>query len=142
MNVSQKYMFTETVHTTNEQRLALIKSIIDFFNKSSFSTVIDQYEFYLILDETISNAMEHGNKWDPEKTVTVDIEAPSPTAVKITITDEGEGFDPGEIPPNRGKELTSLRGRGIFIIKKFCSAEWNATGNQVSLAIEIKEINR
>lgn len=138
MNISQEYIFTETVLASNENRLALIKSIIDFFSKKRLSPTIDQYEFYLVLDEAISNAMEHGNKWNPEKKVTVSIQVKSPTTVMIFIKDEGEGFDPNSIPSNQGKGLTSLRGRGIFIIKKFCKVDWNEAGNCVSLSIEVE----
>jgi len=73
--------------------------------------------------ELAKNAMEHGNKSDPDKTVTVSFSI-SPNRIRFFIDDEGEweprndlGFKPGE-----GDELLSTRGRGILIARNL--AKW------------------
>lgn len=73
--------------------------------------------------ELVKNAMEHGNRNDPEKMVTVSFNI-FPNRIRFLIDDEGTwepekalGFNPGE-----GDELLSTRGRGILIARNL--AKW------------------
>ncbi len=73
--------------------------------------------------ELAKNAMEHGNRNDPDKIVTIGISI-FPNRIRYMIDDEGEwepekalGFNPGE-----GDELLSSRGRGILIARNL--AKW------------------
>ncbi len=73
--------------------------------------------------ELAKNAMEHGNKNNPEKTVTVSFSI-FPNRIRFTIDDEGSwepekalGFNPGE-----GNELLLTRGRGVLIARNL--AKW------------------
>ena len=88
--------------------------------------------------EIVINAMEHGNKMDPEKEVMIEIEV-TKEWIKTIITDEGEGFDWSLIAE---KELNiendsideSERGRGIKISNKLYDELWyNEKGNQACL---------
>jgi serine phosphatase RsbU (regulator of sigma subunit)/anti-sigma regulatory factor (Ser/Thr protein kinase) len=72
--------------------------------------------------EAAMNAIEHGNKSDPEKNVQVQVKA-SPRLLSVHITDEG-GSVP--IPDNPAPDLDaklagmqSPRGWGLFLIKQF-----------------------
>jgi anti-sigma regulatory factor (Ser/Thr protein kinase) len=70
--------------------------------------------------EATMNAMEHGNKFEPEVPVAVRVET-SPDLVRISITDQGEAMpemDP-EIPDLELKlaSVQSPRGWGLFLIK-------------------------
>ena len=47
----------------------------------------------LVASEALTNAIEHGNRLDAEKRVTLRLAA-TPALVQIEVTDEGEGFDP------------------------------------------------
>ncbi|NOQ21560.1 MAG: hypothetical protein GQ565_02760 [Candidatus Aegiribacteria sp.] len=73
--------------------------------------------------ELAKNAMEHGNKNDPEKMVTISFNF-FPNRIRFMIDDEGSwepekalGFKPGE-----GKELLLTRGRGVLIARNL--AKW------------------
>ena len=73
----------------------------------------------LVLSEAITNAIEHGNKEDESKLVKV---AATLTAEKlsITVTDEGEGFDPSKVDdPLKEENLLKDGGRGIFLMKLY-----------------------
>jgi anti-sigma regulatory factor (Ser/Thr protein kinase) len=68
--------------------------------------------------EALSNAIEHGNGFDPSRKIHYLIEA-DPRHFVFRIRDEGEGFDPAdylrELPePESGK--IPERGRGLSII--------------------------
>src|SRR5436853_3463483 len=46
--------------------------------------------------EAVANAIKHGNKLDVRKKVTVVFELQGPQ-LEITISDEGQGFDPSKV---------------------------------------------
>jgi serine/threonine-protein kinase RsbW len=70
------------------------------------------------LTEAVNNAIIHGNKNNPEKTVTIKYQV-SPQKIVFTVKDEGDGFNPEEIPdPTTNENIEKTGGRGIFIIKK------------------------
>jgi len=69
------------------------------------------------VSELVNNAICHGNKSSGEKTVKVRI-ARNGKEINITITDQGEGFDPEQIQdPLADENLLKEAGRGIFIVR-------------------------
>lgn len=127
-------IFEENVKTTNDNRIKLIENTISFFENKKYLTTIDHYEFYLILDEAISNAMEHGNQWNIEKHVTLRVFQPEENKMEISIEDQGNGFNPEIIPEQiNGIQAMNPRGRGILIIKKFCDVLWDNNGRIIRM---------
>ena len=76
----------------------------------------------------------HDHKLDPTKKVHVECEI-STAVVRISISDEGAGFDPASVPDCTVDErLEAPGGRGVMLMKSFMtSIEYNATGNAVVL---------
>ena len=71
----------------------------------------------IAVSELVNNAIDHGNKKNEEKRVTVTIEKNS-EAVSLTVTDEGTGFNPDELDdPLAEENLLKVVGRGIFIVR-------------------------
>ncbi len=69
------------------------------------------------VSELVNNAIDHGNKKNEEKRVTVTIEKNS-GAVSLIVTDEGTGFNPDELDdPLAEENLLKEVGRGIFIVR-------------------------
>jgi len=69
--------------------------------------------------EAVANAIKHGNKLDISKKVnaTFDLDG---TDLEITISDQGEGFDPDKVSdPLNPQNLMKTSGRGIFYMKTF-----------------------
>jgi len=75
--------------------------------------------------EAITNAIVHGNKEDETKQVEVNF-ACSAQAVEIEVSDQGEGFDPAEVPdPTAVENLMRTSGRGNFLMRSFMDeVEW------------------
>ena len=79
----------------------------------------EQYRISLAVRECLINALEHGNKSDSRKSIGLDIEC-LPDCVVFTVTDQGEGFDPGHVPdPREDEHLLADSGRGIFLMRTF-----------------------
>jgi serine/threonine-protein kinase RsbW len=69
--------------------------------------------------ESVTNAVRHGNKLDASKRVIIRFEYGA-DEFAVTVEDEGEGFNPGEIPdPLAEENLLRASGRGIFFMKNF-----------------------
>jgi serine/threonine-protein kinase RsbW len=69
--------------------------------------------------ECMVNAVVHGNRYNAHKKVTLSLSR-TPEKFTIRISDQGEGFEPGEVPdPVAGDNLLRHSGRGIFLMKTF-----------------------
>jgi serine/threonine-protein kinase RsbW len=69
----------------------------------------------LAVHETTVNAVIHGNLYSGEKKVSVGISI-ADNQLKITIGDEGAGFDPRTIPESTSvQELLRTHGRGVYL---------------------------
>ncbi|MEX0865066.1 MAG: SpoIIE family protein phosphatase [Acidimicrobiia bacterium] len=69
--------------------------------------------------ETVMNAIEHGNEYDPDLEVEVEVTA-SPSRVKVMVTDAGRDKEiPEAVTPNLEAKLAGeqeARGWGLFLI--------------------------
>ena len=73
----------------------------------------------LALTEALANAVVHGAKEDPSKTVECIVACDQERGMLIMVRDPGPGFDPASIPnPCEGQNIFSSHGRGIFLINQ------------------------
>lgn len=88
----------------------------------------------LALEESLVNAIKHGNRMEPDKKVRIACEL---TTEKITVVveDQGEGFKVEEVPdPTDEDNLDKPGGRGIMLIRSFMNAVgYNDRGNQLTM---------
>jgi serine/threonine-protein kinase RsbW len=69
--------------------------------------------------ESVTNAIQHGNKLDLSKTVDIRFEV-MPDKLSISVKDQGNGFKADDIPnPLDADNLLKPSGRGIFYIRTF-----------------------
>lgn len=94
----------------------------------------DVFGVRLAIEEALVNAIKHGNRMDPAKTVRICGHVAF-QKVRIEIEDQGEGFQPGEVPdPTADENLERPCGRGIMLMRAFMSSiTFNASGNRVIL---------
>ncbi|MEM8947516.1 MAG: ATP-binding protein [Planctomycetota bacterium] len=77
------------------------------------------FGIHMALEESISNAIRHGNKEDPNKSVSVECEL-SPKRFWVQVCDEGEGYDPDQVPDCTSPEnLERPGGRGLELIRHY-----------------------
>lgn len=99
--------------------LDLLQPITDQVCKQLGFEEDDRYWIWLAIQEGLNNAIKHGNKMNPEKFVEFQVKVLE-GEFRITIQDEGDGFDPSIIPNPTDKEnLLKTSGRGIFYMRSF-----------------------
>ena len=100
----------------------------------------DVFGMRLALEEALVNAIKHGNGMDPNKQVHVTCHVDGVEA-RVTIRDEGPGFDPQEVPdPTDDDNLGKPGGRGIMLMRAFMTeVTYSDSGNEV-LLIKAKEV--
>jgi serine/threonine-protein kinase RsbW len=88
----------------------------------------------LSLEEALTNAIKHGNRLDPSKTVEVAYRITS-DQVWIQICDEGGGFRPDGVPdPTLDENLERPCGRGVMLMRAYMThVSFSDTGNCVTM---------
>ena len=93
----------------------------------------DMFAVHLAVEEALVNAIKHGNGEDRSKQVHVVCKL-ARDLVRVEITDEGDGFDPRDVPdPTADENLENPSGRGIMLMRSFVNIRYNESGNQVIL---------
>jgi serine/threonine-protein kinase RsbW len=79
----------------------------------------DLHRMGMAVREAMVNAVVHGNKYNRNKKVRFRIDTSDEMFV-VTISDEGQGFDPDAVPdPNEEENMLRQSGRGIMLIRAF-----------------------
>ena len=116
------------------EKLKVVEALVDKLSKKL--GVSDEVYGKILIStvEAVNNAILHGNKGDINKMVTVNISADG-NVLDITVTDEGEGFEYGNLPdPTDPKNIENLHGRGVFLMRRLAdSIEYNTSGNEVKM---------
>jgi serine/threonine-protein kinase RsbW len=94
----------------------------------------DIFAIHLAVEEALVNAVKHGNRKDPEKSVTVEYSA-SPEKFEISVADQGPGFNLKNVPdPRDEKNLYNASGRGVLLMQSYMDiVEYNESGNRVHM---------
>lgn len=75
------------------------------------------YNIVLLTVEAVTNAIEHGNRFDPEKKVHFRMQAAG-GRIEVMVEDEGEGFDPEtSADPRACENLLQEGGRGLLFMQ-------------------------
>lgn len=94
----------------------------------------DLFGVELTLEESLSNAIRHGNRMDESKQVLVECKL-SPERFWLRVTDEGRGFRPAAVPDcTADQNLECPGGRGLALIRAYMThVEHNRRGNCVTM---------
>ena len=112
------YTFQTSLKSTHEEATKVPDIVSDIQDQASLSDD-ETSTFMLLLSEAVDNAIKHGNQYETEKNVSVDIEI-SKTEIVARVSDEGVGFDkekPISKNPLKEENLLDTGGRGNFIIQ-------------------------
>lgn len=131
--------FTEKMEFTSEiSNLPQIEQLIDLVcDKHHISE--DNYGNILIaLTEAVNNAIIHGNKQDPTKTVLLQLQTKNDDVFFI-VQDEGSGFEYNNVPdPTLPQNINKLNGRGVFLMKSLADEVcFEENGSKVKLRFSL-----
>ncbi|MFQ5498231.1 MAG: ATP-binding protein [Candidatus Zixiibacteriota bacterium] len=97
-----------------------------------------QYAVMLAISEAFTNALQHGNHFDPRGKIIIRLDI-NEERILADIMDEGTG-GLGKISRHRNEDLLSDHGRGIELIKHYAAgvtfAETESGGLQASIRFE------
>ena len=99
------------------ENIAVVERLIDQISEDH-SIIPEHYGNVLIaMTEGVNNAIVHGNKLDPEKSVSVSCAIDEKNLV-FRISDEGPGFDYDNLPdPTAPENIEKPHGRGVFLMR-------------------------
>jgi serine/threonine-protein kinase RsbW len=125
--------FSERIPSDTARGRDVQEQIVSGMEQHGFSPR-DVFGVRLALEEALVNAIKHGNRMDPDKSVQIDWTL-SDAGVRVVIEDEGEGFDVTDVPdPTDDENLDKPGGRGIMLMRSFMSlVEYNESGNRLTL---------
>jgi serine/threonine-protein kinase RsbW len=94
----------------------------------------DIFAIELALQEAVTNAVRHGNRNNPTKSVRVGLLVCA-HGVWIRVADQGAGFDPSSVPdPTLPENLQRENGRGVFLMRQLMDdVSFNRRGNAVTM---------
>ncbi len=96
-----------------------------------------QFAVKLAMEESLINAIKHGNRSDPKKKVIVEYLV-GPSEVMLSVEDEGPGFQRHEVPdPTLDENIEKCSGRGILLIEAYMSSvSWSRGGRRVEMVFK------
>ena len=94
------------------------------------------YRTKLGLHEALINAVTHGNKLDPHKSIRVR-RIITPNWCVWQIQDQGNGLEIKKRIYKLPKDISSFNGRGLYIINEcFDDIRWSNKGNRLQVALK------
>ena len=130
---------TVTIPSNLEELTTIEKLSNDIAKKMGLSE--DKHDnLSIAVTEAVGNAIVHGNKRDPKKKVRIQVEI-SNDRVKISVTDQGTGFNPDDLAdPLDPDNLLRESGRGIFILKALMDdVSWDFSPTGTTLRFTLKK---
>ena len=95
-----------------------------------------RYRTKLGLHEALINAVTHGNKLDPHKSIRVR-RIITPNWCVWQIQDQGNGLELQKRVYKLPKEISSINERGLYIINEcFDDIRWSNKGNRLQVALK------
>ena len=105
LRIGSRREFLDGVHSLSEHLIEEVGFSAD-----------DTYWMVTAVREAVTNAVIHGNKEQPGTRVDVVFEL-ADECIRITVVDQGSGFDPDSLPDPVSKEhLMDASGRGVFLM--------------------------
>lgn len=116
--------------------LSLQEQLVSLMEQFSYSTR-DIFAMRLSLEEGITNAIRHGNKLSPDKSVTVFCEIDE-LRMRVVVTDEGDGFEPDAVPdPTLEEFIERPCGRGLMLMRAYLNiCEYSEGGRRLTMERE------
>jgi len=129
----ESMLFSQSFSSDLNESASIQRQIMEIWLKNGVSDG-DLPDLQLALEEGLANAVKHGNQLNPAKLVKVECQLLDDCMIRVTIEDEGAGFNPEEVPdPTDFANLDKPSGRGIVLMRAFMDEVlYNDRGNQLT----------
>ena len=123
---------------SDPNNLITVEEFVNYFCKDINLTDDQLANVLLAVTEATTNAIIHANKCDQSKMVTIDVKV-NETKLVVKIKDEGEGFDPADIPdPTEPENLLNESGRGVYLMRVYMDkVEYNRTPSGMEIILTL-----
>ncbi|MFH5883317.1 ATP-binding protein [Halalkalibaculum sp. DA3122] len=126
--------------TSSFEQVSRVESFVDElqewigFDQDMYGNIL------LALNEAVTNAIVHGNNEDEQKNVFITAVHEVPK-LKVSIQDEGKGFDPSSLPdPLEDENLLKEGGRGVYLMEQFADeVTYSEGGTRITIEFLIDE---
>jgi serine/threonine-protein kinase RsbW len=115
---AEAQMVKELTIESNPERIHEVEQFIEEirdalgFKDDVFGNVM------VAITEAVNNSIHHGNRGDNGKVVKIHCSTVNQYRIKISVADEGRGFDPNSLPdPTAPENLENPGGRGVFLMR-------------------------
>ncbi len=126
MSASSPNGFFDSAHMRLPSRLEEMERVVEVTQQFAARQTEDEdlvYRVLLLTTEAVTNAMEHGNRLDPEKEVILSLSRTA-AGIEVVVEDAGAGFRPAEhADPLQEENRLLNHGRGLFLIEQMAD-EW------------------
>ncbi len=112
INIEENLVLDSTMGSISQ-----VEKMID--GQSQMLNIDDEVygKYMLSVVECVNNAIVHGNKLSADKKVRIHYHITN-KRIEVTVTDEGDGFDPDSLPdPTAEENIEKDCGRGIFLMR-------------------------
>ncbi len=112
----------------------LVENAIDFITTEAGINQECYGKIIVATLEAVNNAIIHGNRYDKNKSVEIDIRLEG-EALRVEVCDEGRGFRPQDVPdPTKPENIELVNGRGVFLMTHLADEiKYNDRGNCVTM---------
>ena len=124
---TKEYIFPSDMGTAH----SLIEEVMGVLRTHQWDDK-DVFAIELVLEESLTNAVKHGNHSDSSKNVHFAGKLSQDTFY-ARVEDDGTGFDPHSLAdPREPANQMVASGRGILLVKHFATrVQWNECGNVI-----------
>ena len=130
--------FNREIPSTQEAIEGVIYEALEYLSavrKNGRAAHVDMFHYRLALDESLENALRHGNRFNPDRLISLAIHADDRKAY-ITVCDEGEGFSIDRVPdPVSPEHAFKPNGRGLHLLRNLFNVEWQDGGRCIRIEV-------
>ena len=114
-----------------EATSAAVADLLEYLQRTGWADR-EVFGIHMAVEEALVNAIQHGNREDPAKSVNILYQA-SAHKIRIEIVDEGSGFSLASVAdPTEGERLCQPRGRGLLLMRAYMTkVEYLGCGNKL-----------
>ncbi len=127
--------FPSSLETVNN----VVEKIMNFVESKNYNG--NNFKLNLVMREILNNAVEHGNKNDPDLKVNIKFKFHK-DSISFQVKDEGSGFN-WNLDQSENTDSVKMRGRGIALSKKSgFKLKFNKKGNIITVRKENEQIDK